>query len=58
MLKAKLEKVRSKIRDLEQLEGELALDLLKCNRELKHTQKRTPRKCPILIDPSGKRAAI
>lgn len=54
LLKTKLEKVHSKIRELEQLERELALDLHKCNRELKHRQKHTPRKCPILISSNGK----
>ncbi|MGA7380026.1 MAG: heavy metal-responsive transcriptional regulator [Terriglobales bacterium] len=54
LLKTKLEKVHSKIRELGQLEHELALDLHKCNRELKHRQRRTPRKCPILISSNGK----
>ena len=49
LLKTKLEKVHSKIRELEQLEGELALDLRKCNRELKQTHSHTPRQCPILV---------
>jgi len=49
LLKTKLEKVHSKVRELEQLERELALDLRKCNRELKHRQRHTPRKCPVLI---------
>ena len=47
LLKTKLEKVQSKVRELEQLERELALDLRKCNRELKHRQRHTPRKCPV-----------
>ena len=47
--KTKLEKVQSKVRELEQLERELALDLRKCNLELKHRQRHTPRKCPVLI---------
>jgi len=54
LLKAKLEKVHSKIRGLGQLEHELALDLQKCNRELKHRQRRTPRKCPILNSSNGR----
>jgi DNA-binding transcriptional MerR regulator len=54
LLKTKLGKVHSKIRELEKLEHELALDLHKCNRELKRRQRRTPRTCPILISPNGK----
>jgi len=49
LLKRKLEEVQSKVRELEQLERELALDLRKCNRELKHRQRHTPRKCPVLM---------
>ena len=58
LLKTKLEKVHSKIRELEQLERELALDLHKCNRELKHGERRTPRKCPILISSNGKEREV
>jgi len=58
LLKTKLEKVHSKIRELKQLERELALDLHKCNRELKHRQRRTPRKCPILISSNGRKREI
>jgi len=58
LLKTKLEKVHSKIRELEKLEHELALDLHKCNRELKHRQRRTPRKCPILVSPNGKEREV
>src|SRR4029077_2020009 len=39
LLQIKLDKVQSKVRELEQLERELALDLRKCNRELKHRQR-------------------
>lgn len=48
LVKMKLEKVRSKIRELEQLERELASDLRKCNRELKHRESHAPRSCPVL----------
>jgi len=58
LLKAKLEKVRSKIQELEQLERELALDLRKCNRELKHRQRHTPRQCPILVSPSEEKREV
>ena len=58
LLKTKLERVRSKVRDLEQLEHELALDLRKCNRELKHRQTHTPRQCPILISSNGEKREV
>jgi MerR family mercuric resistance operon transcriptional regulator len=58
LLKAKLEKVRSKIRELEQLERELALDLRKCNRELKHRQRHAPRQCPILVSSSEEKREV
>jgi DNA-binding transcriptional MerR regulator len=58
LLKTKLKKVRLKILDLEQLEVQLALDLVKCNRELKHRQERTPRNCPILISSNGKQRRV
>jgi DNA-binding transcriptional MerR regulator len=53
LLKVKLAKVHLKIRELEQLERELALDLQKCRRELKQKQKPTSRQCPILIGSNG-----
>jgi hypothetical protein len=58
LLKTKLENVHSKIRELEQLERELALDLRKCNRELKHRQGHTPRQCPILISANGEKREV
>lgn len=56
LLKMKLEKVGSKIRELERLERELALDLRKCNRELKHRERHAPQSCPVLTrsDARGK----
>ena len=58
LLRTKLEKVRSKIWELEQLERELALDLHKCNRELKHRRGHVPRSCPILNSSNGKKRDI
>jgi DNA-binding transcriptional MerR regulator len=60
LLKMKLEKARSKIRELERLERELALDLRKCNRELKHRDRHAPRSCPILTssNASGKKRDV
>lgn len=54
LLKTKLDGVRSKILRLKLLEGELALDLRKCNRELRRQQKGAARGCPILSAPNGK----
>ena len=53
-LKTKLNTVRRKIQQLEMLERELAMDLRKCSRELKHRRKHPPRKCPILGCAAGK----
>src|SRR5260370_24054466 len=58
LLRTKLEMVHSKIQELEQLERELALDLHKCNRELKHRQRHTPRQCPILISSSEEKKEV
>lgn len=55
LLKDKLTEIRSKIRDLQNLESELALDLRKCNGELKQRQSRAPRQCPVLIDSEGRK---
>jgi hypothetical protein len=56
LLMAKLKNVRSKIWELEQLERELAVDLRRCNRELKHRQAHAPSNCPVLAHPGGKNA--
>jgi DNA-binding transcriptional MerR regulator len=55
LLKMKLEKARSKIRDLQRLERELALDLRKCHRELKHRERHAPRTCPVLTSSNASR---
>ncbi|MGB2604146.1 MAG: heavy metal-responsive transcriptional regulator [Candidatus Sulfotelmatobacter sp.] len=54
LLGDKLIEVRGKIRDLQKLEIELAVDLRKCSRELKYTQSHVPRQCPILTASGGK----
>jgi DNA-binding transcriptional MerR regulator len=46
LVKTKLDEVRSKIRELQMLEGELAGGLRKCNAERKHRRKH--RSCPVL----------
>lgn len=54
LLRTKVEKVRSKIRELERLERGLVLDLQKCNRELKRRKNRAPRHCPVLSSSDGR----
>lgn len=53
LLKEKLSEVRTKIRKLQTLEGELALDLQKCSQEQKQRRSRAPRQCPVLTDSEG-----
>lgn len=48
LVKAKLVEVRAKLDQLRALEGELAKDLRKCNRELRLRNSHTPSTCPIL----------
>jgi DNA-binding transcriptional MerR regulator len=48
LLTTKLAEVRAKMRQLEGLESELAVDLRKCNSELKHRRRHTPAACPVL----------
>ena len=50
LLKNKLIEVRSKIRELQKLESELAADLRKCNQELNRRRSRAPQQCPVLTD--------
>jgi MerR family transcriptional regulator, mercuric resistance operon regulatory protein len=50
LLNSKLAEIRSKIRDLQNLERELFLDLQKCNRELKNRPGHGAQCCPILSD--------
>ena len=51
LLKTKLAKVHGSIRELKKLERGLAVDLKKCNRELRYGKKHAPRNCPILQIP-------
>lgn len=53
LLNDKLTEIRSKIRQLQKLESELAVDLRKCNRELKNRGSRAPRECPVLTGFDG-----
>jgi DNA-binding transcriptional MerR regulator len=50
LLKTKLIDIRSKIRELQKLESELAVDLRKCNQELKQRRSREAKQCPVLAD--------
>lgn len=54
LLNDKLIEIRGKIRELQKLETELALDLRKCDRELKQRRSRAPRQCPVLTDLHGR----
>lgn len=56
LVKTKLEEVRIKLRDLKNLEQELACGLRKCNAELKHGNGHTPKICPVLAVPDDKRS--
>jgi len=49
-LSSKLTEIRSKIRNLQNLEHELVPDLQKCNRELKNRRGHGAQCCPILSD--------
>ena len=55
LLSDKLIEIRGKIRELQKLETALALDLRKCNRELKQRRSRAPRQCPVLTDLDGRK---
>jgi MerR family transcriptional regulator, mercuric resistance operon regulatory protein len=50
LLSCKLTEIRNKIRNLQNLEHELVLDLQKCNRELKNRRRHGAQCCPILSD--------
>ena len=50
LLSSKLTEIRSKIRNLQNLERELVLDLQKCNRELNNKRGHGAQRCPILSD--------
>jgi DNA-binding transcriptional MerR regulator len=52
LLKTKLAKVRGTIRERKKLEGELTMDLRKCNRELRISKNHVSRDCPILQIPA------
>lgn len=53
LLTAKLAEVRTKMRELERLESELAADLRKCKAELKHRRRHAPAACPVLETSGG-----
>jgi len=53
LLTTKLAGVRMKMRELERLESELAVDLRKCNAELKHRRQHAPGACPVLETSGG-----
>jgi len=53
LLTTKLAEVRTRMRELERLESELAADLRKCNAELKHRRQHAPAACPVLETSGG-----
>jgi MerR family mercuric resistance operon transcriptional regulator len=48
LLKHKIETVRAKLDNLQSLEIELAADLEKCNKELRHRRRHAACACPVL----------
>jgi DNA-binding transcriptional MerR regulator len=55
LLSSKLAAIQNKIRNLQNLECELVLDLQKCDRELKNRRGHAPKCCPILSNLNGKK---
>jgi DNA-binding transcriptional MerR regulator len=55
LLSSKLVEIRHKIRDLQNLESELVLDLKKCDRELKNRRGHRSHCCPILNNVDGRK---
>jgi|SRR5215469_1696021 len=55
LLSRKLTEIRSKVRNLQNLERELVFDLQKCNRELKNGRGHGPHRCPILSNVNGRK---
>jgi DNA-binding transcriptional MerR regulator len=55
LLSSKLDEIRSKIHDLQNLERELVLDLRKCDRELRKGQGHGSQHCPILSNKNGRK---
>jgi DNA-binding transcriptional MerR regulator len=55
LLSCKLTEVRTRIRNLQNLERELILDLQKCNRELKDRRGHGAQRCPILSSVNGRK---
>ncbi|MGA9391602.1 MAG: heavy metal-responsive transcriptional regulator [Candidatus Sulfotelmatobacter sp.] len=55
LLSSKLAEIRSKIRDLQNLEHELVDDLRKCDRELKNRRVHGAQRCPILSSANGRK---
>src|SRR5215469_16126695 len=50
LLGSKLTEIRHRIRNLQNLERELVLDLKKCNRELKNRRGHEAKRCPLLSE--------
>lgn len=48
LIEIKLEDVRAKMGELQRLEAQLAMDLRKCDRELRHRRRHAACPCPVL----------
>jgi DNA-binding transcriptional MerR regulator len=55
LLSSKLDEIRCKIHDLQNLERELVLDLQKCDRELRKGRGHRSQHCPILSNKNGRK---
>jgi len=58
LLSCKLTAVRTRIRNLQNLERELILDLQECNRELKDRRDHGAQRCPILSSVNGRKYEV
>lgn len=54
LLRHKVSDIRAKVCELRRLETELAADLEKCNKELKHRQRHKACACPVLEEVATK----
>lgn len=50
LLQEKLSQIRAKASELQKLEAELAADVAKCERELKHRRQHAAEACPVLSE--------
>lgn len=55
LLRVKIADIRAKMHELQRLEFELALDLRKCDKELKRRMQSPPSACPVLAESERRR---